>query len=144
MLTLSLMHCLAWVVPMDASVTNWLPTLILTPTGMVRLTKGTIYWNDGEGWVPIGSQNHKFGAAFDGWGYSISNLYINQGEDVPVGLFGSTGSNSNIKRVGLVSVSVSGNDTAGGLAGDHSGAITNSYTTGMCPLLESMQEAWLE
>ena len=98
--------------------------------GNGQADEGDIYWNDGEGWVPIGSQNHKFGAAFDGWGYSISNLYINQGEDVPVGLFGSTGSNSNIKRVGLVSVSVSGNDTAGGLAGDHSGAITNSYTTG--------------
>ena len=95
---------------------------------------GDAYWNDGAGWIPIGDRNHKFTADFDGNNHTISNLYINNQTaynfDFPLGLFGYV-SSSSIKRVGLVSATVSGFDRIGGLVGEISGgAITACYVTG--------------
>lgn len=44
------------------------------------------YWNNGNGWHPIGSVDTPFTAVFDGNGYEIRNLYINSGSDIA--LFG--------------------------------------------------------
>ncbi|NAS88749.1 hypothetical protein C4E24_03285 [ANME-1 cluster archaeon AG-394-G21] len=65
---------------------------------------------------PIGNGNHRFTGTFDGKGYKITNLYINQSSTNYVGLFGCTGSGSEIKDVGLEEVDAySGGGYVGGL-----------------------------
>ena len=93
---------------------------------------GDAYWNDGAGWTPIGeSYSHYFTADFDGNDHTIANLYISGTPNrSPAGLFGSV-SGSSIKRVGLVSVAVSGDGDVGGLIGASSNStISDSYATG--------------
>ena len=91
---------------------------------------GDAYWNDGEGWIPIGDSGYKFTADFGGNNHTIANLYINRSDDQYAGLFGYA-SGSNIKQVGLVSVDISGGYIVGGLVGrNYDGAISGSYATG--------------
>ena len=91
---------------------------------------GDTYWNDGAGWVPIGDEDHNFTADFDGNNHTIANLYIDRSDTDNVGLFGSI-SGSSIKRVGLVSATVSGHYSVGSLVGNGYGSvITASYATG--------------
>ena len=74
-------------------------------------------WNGGAGFEPIGTSGSKFTGTFDGKGYKITNLYINRPSTYNVGLFGSTGSGSEIKNVSLEEVNVSGYMRVGGLVG---------------------------
>jgi hypothetical protein len=85
-------------------------------------------WNGGAGFEPIGNYSNEFTGTFDGKGYKITNLYINRSTTDYVGLFGFTGSGSEIKDVGLEEVNVSGDLYVGGLVGyNRGGTITNSY-----------------
>ena len=89
---------------------------------------GDAYWNDAAGWLPIGSSD-KFTATFDGGGHTIANLYIDS--DGYVGLFAYTGAGSDIRGVGLVSASVTGGGSVGGLVAQNTlGHISDSYVTG--------------
>ncbi|NQE06559.1 hypothetical protein C5S32_11880 [ANME-1 cluster archaeon GoMg1] len=89
-------------------------------------------WNGGAGFEPIGtSWSNKFTGTFDGKGYKITHLYINRSSTDYVGLFGYTGSGSEIKNVGLEEVDVSGNWHVGSLVGDnYDGPIINCYSSG--------------
>ena len=91
-------------------------------------------WTTGKGWSPIGDSDDPFLAIFDGNGHAISNLYVfrvaDSSYDSAVGLFGFVGGSSAIRGVGLLDVNVSGGYNVGGLAGDNSGKINDSYTTG--------------
>ncbi len=66
---------------------------------------GDAYWNDGDGWEPIGGQ---FTATFDGNSNTISDLFINRGTTANVGLFGSLGSAGVLQNVGLTDMKVTG------------------------------------
>ena len=90
------------------------------------------YWNDGAGWQPIGGDHlNTFHTIFDGNGYTIANLYINRrGADI-IGLFGVANPDSDIRNIGLPSVSVLGNYYVGGLVGVNYGAIGNAHTDGV-------------
>ena len=87
--------------------------------------------NSGTGWNPLGNDSTLFQGTFDGNGKTISNLYINNSTKNYVGLFGVT-SDAIIKNLGLVDVSILGQDMAGGLVGWNwsSTAIENSYASG--------------
>ena len=97
------------------------------------------YWNEGQGWDPIGGEfGSPFIASFDGGGHTISNLYIVRDARY-VGLFGIAswdglnrfaGLNNNIRNVALVNVDVHGGSNTGGLVGDNSLTIAASYVTG--------------
>ena len=88
-------------------------------------------WNTAEGWEPIGTSTERFTGHFDGDGYTINNLFIDRPVADYVGLFGYTGSGSQLKNVGLQNVDVTGNCCVGGLVGEHYGStISDSYTTG--------------
>ena len=78
-------------------------------------------WNGGAGFEPIGNWSSKFTGTFDGKGYKITHLYINRSSINDVGLFGCTGSGSEIKDVGLEEVDASGDSEVGGLVGDNYG-----------------------
>ena len=118
--------------------------------GSGRADTGDTYWNDGEGWVPIGgagsidnrnrgilpTRRNPFHATFDGNGHAIANLFISM-ENAPfIGLFGYSGYDSDadsysiIRRVGMIGVELSGYDYIGGLVGWNEGEILSSYATG--------------
>ena len=96
-------------------------------------------WRTGTGWEPIGGESHhtRFAATFDGNGHTIFNLYIDRRDAtygrrfVYTGLFGYTNSKSVIRRIGLVSVDVSGSFAVGALVGRNSGTIGASFATGI-------------
>ena len=93
--------------------------------------------NGGQGWEPIGTSIpicsfHSLTGAFDGQGYEIHDLYINRPDEDHVGLFGIAYGyvvDGVIQNVGLVNVTVTGNNSVGALAADcHT--VSNSYSTG--------------
>ena len=98
------------------------------------------YWNAGAGWEPIvryvdpgegeSRVTHPFNATFDGGGHTVSNLFINRATD-NIGLFGVTGSGSEVRNVGLPSANVTGNQGVGALVGRVDfGKISASFSTG--------------
>ncbi len=103
--------------------------------------KGGSFYNSGRGWEPIGTSSTKFTGVFDGNGYKISNLYINNSKQDYIGLFGCM-SNATIKNVTLEDANITGNKYAGGITGyisnstvtncDYSGFIVgNNYIGGI-------------
>ena len=90
------------------------------------------YWNGGAGWERIGTCcAGAYNAIFDGNGHTIANLYINRpSAPADYGLFGGTGADSHITRVGLPNANVTGQDYVGALAGDTRGRVSFSWATG--------------
>jgi hypothetical protein len=85
-------------------------------------------------WVAIGtlSDASSFTGSFDGDGHTLSGLVIhNPGSDYQA-LFGRiSGSTAEIKNIGLIGVSVKGNNEVGSLVGYNSrGTVQNSYASG--------------
>jgi hypothetical protein len=89
-------------------------------------------WNSGAGWTAIGGTDnyYVFSGSYDGQGYTISNLYINNPSANYYGLFGYC-ANATIKNLGLTNVSMLANSDIGGLVGYmEPGTISNCYVTG--------------
>lgn len=63
----------------------------------VKLNNG-ITLNKDANWVPIGNATYAFAGTFDGNGYSIKNLYINNAAQYQ-GLFGNVGSGGVVKNL---------------------------------------------
>ena len=109
--------------------------------GNGRADAGDAYWNDGEGWVPIGDDfEAAFKTFFNGGGHTISNLYIDRRDAKYAGLFGNTGFsgsnswvglNNNIGGLALVNVDVQGGTYSGGLAGSNGLVIVACSVTGV-------------
>lgn len=106
----------------------------------------TVNWNSGEGFIPIGEWNNEFTGNFDGKGYTISNLYIdNQGSSA--GLFGGC-INCEIKNIKLRDITCIGY-SIGSLSADTTNCLienccvdganlTAEYIGGMfCSLLDN-------
>ncbi|MFZ5797288.1 MAG: beta strand repeat-containing protein [Thermodesulfobacteriota bacterium] len=120
----------------------------------------TMYWNQDDfdatryyGFKPLGgnpymrsyANNTPFFGTFDGLGHVITTLYINSRPSagaiaagiipnfpLAVGLFGYTGSGSDIRNIGLVGAFVSATDadSVGALVGMGNGSIGNCFSTG--------------
>ena len=109
--------------------------------GNGRADAGDDYWNDGQGWAPIGDDfGVAFEAFFNGGGHTISNLYIDRRDAQYVGLFGNTGFsgsnvwvglNNNIRDLALVNVDVQGGTYTGGLVGSNGLVIAACSVTGV-------------
>ncbi|MFN7305371.1 MAG: beta strand repeat-containing protein, partial [Acetobacteraceae bacterium] len=91
---------------------------------------GTSGWNDGAGFVPVGTDAARFTGSLDGAGNVITGLRINRPTMDYVGLIGYAGSGSSISNLGLVGGSVTGSARVGGLAGANAGTIRQAYVTG--------------
>lgn len=77
-----------------------------------EFSKGGIFFNDGKGWEPIGTDSETpFTGVFDGNGYVIKGLYIDSDS------YSSAGSNESYAY-------------AGGIAGINSSFIRNCFNTG--------------
>jgi len=90
----------------------------------------TVNWNNGDGFKPIGDNSNKFTGTFDGQEYSIRGLYVDRPSTSYVGLFGSTGTVSEVNNIGLKDINVTGSSYVGGLVGDNGGSVNQSYSTG--------------
>lgn len=88
--------------------------------------KGGSFYNSGKGWEPIGTSSTKFTGTFDGNGYAIKNLYINNPEKDYIGLFGYV-NNATIKNVTLEDANITGKNYVGGIAGYSYQNTTISY-----------------
>ena len=90
----------------------------------------TAGWNSGAGFAPIGT-NTPFMGIFNGNSNKISNLNIYRPGQDGVGLFASVGGSGLVKNLGLSGVSVTGRNSAGGLAGMiYGGTVNECYVTG--------------
>ncbi|MDD4250694.1 MAG: hypothetical protein PHX27_00700 [Candidatus ainarchaeum sp.] len=99
-------------------------------------------WNDGNGWEPIGTcgsgnechayptPNYEFSfrGDFNGNNKIISNIHIYRPAQRYIGFFGH--SSGNISNVGIVDHNIIGNQTVGGLIGESTGNVLNSFTSG--------------
>ncbi|MCL2511775.1 MAG: autotransporter-associated beta strand repeat-containing protein, partial [Bacteroidales bacterium] len=88
-------------------------------------------WNDGEGWIPIGSGSNPFKGVFDGNGKVITGLFINNTSLFYGGLFGRI--EGSIKNLGVKDVNITAGSNTGGLVGridNSSSTMENCYATG--------------
>jgi hypothetical protein len=86
-------------------------------------------------WTPIGDNStytntSLFTGSYDGGGYTISNLKINNPDASYAGLFGIIASGAIVKNVGLVDCNITGGDYAGGVVARNIGVVQNCYVTG--------------
>jgi len=95
---------------------------------------GVVPWNSGEGWLPLGADYngtlHAQGLAgvFDGQGYVISNLFVNRPTMNEVAVFGYVGDSGSIRNLGIISGSVAGKTSVGGLVGYNDGSLSNCFS----------------
>ena len=97
---------------------------------------GDTYWNDGEGWVPLGLPEFEFfttligafRATFEGNGHSISNLFVDRGDYS--GLFAGVERAGAVRNLRLIDVDVTGKESVGGLIGDNRGIVSDIRTSG--------------
>jgi hypothetical protein len=88
-------------------------------------------YNEGKGWIPIGTYERPFLGVFNGNGKVIGGVYINTAGG-SVGLFGYIYGGA-VKNLGVedVSVTTTGSSNVGGVAGNNEdGTIDNCYVTG--------------
>ncbi len=79
-------------------------------------------------WTPIGTSTNQYKGHFDGQGYTINGLYMNDTTISYGGLFGSTYSGAVIEKVGVDDSYFSANQYVGGICGQNGGKIKNCYT----------------
>ena len=118
---------------------SWYPNKHFLQINDIDMTSATDvggdYYDDGNGWLPIGEDAMlPFSGTYDGGGYKIIGVKSNTtaiGSNLYAGLFGyNTGI---IKNLGVVDSNISGISTTsslyiGGIVGYNDGAITNCYT----------------
>ena len=91
---------------------------------------GDIDMANSPGYIPIGTDEHKFMGTFYGNGHVISNVSISQSGTSGVGIFGVTGNTARILDLGVENATVSGKDYTGVIVGNSAGTITNCYVKG--------------
>lgn len=80
-------------------------------------------------WTPIGDYN--YGGIFDGQGYTVNGLYINDTNKKWVGLCSSLLQDGCIKNLGIEDSYFNVNYNVGGVASDNYGTITDCYCNGV-------------
>ncbi|MGW6666416.1 Ig-like domain-containing protein [Peribacillus sp. NPDC055009] len=95
--------------------------------------EGGAFYNDGAGWIPIGSSSSDaFAGTFDGKGHVITGLVSNTSSsknDIYAGMFGYN--RGTIENLGITNSSIQAYSPSqafvGGIAGINEGTIRNSY-----------------
>lgn len=90
---------------------------------------GVAPWNQGAGWVPIGTYSEAFSGSYDGGYYSISNLTISNSALSYAGLFGHL--SGEIAGVAISGGSIRALDFSGLLAGYVTGTVRESSAVGV-------------
>ena len=111
---------------------TWCPTA----GGSTSATNDCKAGTSPAGWVPIGDNDgitgpqqemNRFNAIFDGNGFTIDNLTINQ--TIRSGLFGFIGTGGDVRRLNLADAWVTGGVSIGSLTGESAGSITAASAT---------------
>jgi hypothetical protein len=90
---------------------------------------GTVSWNGGSGFVPVGGVDKQFSGFLDGQGYTVTSLTVNRPTTNFVGLFGLT-HGATIENVGMEGGNISGDLHVGGMVGfNDGGTVSNCYVT---------------
>lgn len=89
-----------------------------------KLTANIDLSGTGE-WTPIATNDAPYSGTFDGAGFTIDGLTINQPNNDYLGFFATIGTNGVVKNVIIGSnSSISGNMTVGGITGNNQGTIS--------------------
>ena len=88
---------------------------------------GGMFYNDGEGWNPLGNSSGYFYGVFDGSLHSIIGLFSNN--SYGVGLFNLCAESTIIRHLGVARAEIHGGD-AGIIAVENHGYIQQCYTSG--------------
>jgi hypothetical protein len=102
----------------------------------------TTYWNYSAGFIPIGNYENPFIGTFDGCGFTIAELFVNQtrqsdsGLYGTAGLFGVVGESAEIRKLHIRDGSVNGCGIVGGVIGVNGGTVTDCSFTGRISLSE--------
>ncbi|MBR6647161.1 MAG: hypothetical protein IKL09_06575, partial [Clostridia bacterium] len=93
--------------------------------------EGGSFYNSGKGWSPIGTKDHPFRGIFNGNGYVIYNLTINNTNADYQGLFGYS-KETNMTNVYLHNITIVSNNYVGGICGYTTGQsnISNCFVSG--------------
>lgn len=79
-------------------------------------------------WTPIGnSRDNMYSGIFDGNGYVISGIFINDSGSDNKGLFGFIGETGIVKNIGVINGFIKGRQYSAGVTGYNYGIIENSY-----------------
>ena len=117
------------------------PFLISTAEQLALLSTTSSAWNkhfkqtanivmaSGCIWTPIASGS-VFSGTYDGDGFTISGLKTTNHDGARVGLISELAGGGTVKNVGVVGVDFVGKYHVGGLVGESSGTIQNSFATG--------------
>lgn len=85
-------------------------------------------------WTPIGNESNSYTGTFDGQGFTVSGLYVNNTDFNTgryVGLFGRVASDGKVSKVGVVDSYFNAYKFVGGVCGyNKSGDITECYNKG--------------
>lgn len=95
-------------------------------------------YSSGAGWTPIGNKTNAFQGTFDGNGYIISNLYINNPNGEGALFWGNV--SAKIKNLGLENINVSAKNATGLI--NEANSIYNCYVTGDVESLEKNNAGW--
>lgn len=87
-------------------------------------------FNGGKGWRPIGKLYYPFLGVFDGNGYTINGIYINDNTLEYAGLFGYL--SGTVKNLNIVNVNITGKKMVGGVVGyiNTGSGVTSCNSTG--------------
>lgn len=90
----------------------------------------TAHWNNGEGFTPIGDDSDQFAGVYNGDGYEITGLIIDQSEESYIALFSTL--SGTIENVNLVDIEIAGHGYVAGLVGSiaSEGEVINSSSDG--------------
>ena len=119
---------------MTISISSWTQLAAVGLTGDYQLTRSLLstdgdYTGIGNNFIPIGVDAARFTGTFNGQGFVIHDLTINQAIDY-VGLFGVV-EGATIQNVGIVGGTITGNNGVGALVGyvETGTTITKCYAT---------------
>ena len=84
-------------------------------------------WNDGNGFMPIGSSANKFTGVLDGNNKTVSNLFINRPSMDNVGLIGWAGASSSVIDLSLKDANITGQYNVGSFFGALESKVDGSY-----------------
>ena len=91
---------------------------------------GTLNGTPSREWTPIGNTSRKYIGTFDGDGYTISGLYINNSEKLHVGLFGFVWDGT-VQNTGVLDSYFCAKKFVGGVAGYvYNSIFSNNYNAG--------------
>ncbi|MBK9290382.1 MAG: hypothetical protein IPM52_01915 [Bacteroidetes bacterium] len=115
---------------MAANTSSWNKHFLQTADIDAALTSNACF-NQGAGWLPLGTWEMPFEGKYNGDFHSVSNLYINRPTSERTGFFGFTNHLARIENLELIAGDVTGGEMTGMLVGESRGEIVQCSASGI-------------